>query len=434
MQNAQLKIFMLTLQGIQKKKQNAGIQPTRARRPNTLRTVRDGQLLHKIGLNDTEIDVRWSLRIHEKSPFPSIISYFYEIIPHPTAFQVIDIIAHHLTPAKPWIPQSFSPLLRKIPNSRWFFCKLRHLSQPRYGHRLFKEESMGLRIATNVSSLIAQRHAQTNSNLMDRSLEKLSSGYRINKSSDDAAGLAVSEGLRAKVRGLNQAKRNASDAVSMVQVAEGSLNEVGNIMIRLRELTVQSASDTIGDVERGYLNREYTQLVDEIDRISATSEFNSLKLFDPNQKDRLIIQVGVNQSEPEANIDTISIGLEGLKTFNSEALGLGKGAEIGPMEVDASDAVSREDITEKLNVIDNALTRLSGERATLGSIQSRLDTAMNSLGIQTENLTTANSRIRDVDFAEETSTLTQRKVLQASSMSVLMQANAKPEMALQLLR
>ncbi len=293
---------------------------------------------------------------------------------------------------------------------------------------------MGLRIATNVSSLIAQRHSQTNSNLMDKSLERLSSGYRINKSSDDAAGLAVSESLRAKVRGLNQAKRNASDAVSMVQIAEGSLNEVGNIMIRLRELTVQSASDTIGDVERGYLNREYTQLVDEIDRISATTEFNSLKLFDPNQKDRLVIQVGVNQSEPEANVDTISIGLEGLKTFNSEQLGLGKGAEIGPMEIDGSDPVSREDITEKLNVIDNALTRLSGERATLGSIQSRLDTAMNNLGIQTENLTTANSRIRDVDFAEETSNLTQRKVLQASSMSVLTQANAKPEMALQLLR
>jgi flagellin len=293
---------------------------------------------------------------------------------------------------------------------------------------------MGLRIATNVSSLIAQRHSQTNSNLMDKSLERLSSGYRINKSSDDAAGLAVSESLRAKVRGLNQAKRNASDAVSMVQIAEGSLNEVGNIMIRLRELTVQSASDTIGDVERGYLNREYTQLVDEIDRISAITEFNSLKIFDPNQKDRLVIQVGVNQSEPEANVDTISIGLEGLKTFNSEQLGFGKGAEIGPMEVDGSDTVSREDITDKLNIIDNALTRLSGERATLGSIQSRLDTAMNNLGIQTENLTTANSRIRDVDFAEETSNLTQRKVLQASSISVLTQANAKPEMALQLLR
>lgn len=293
---------------------------------------------------------------------------------------------------------------------------------------------MGLRIATNVSSLIAQRHAQTNSNLMDQSLERLSSGLRINKSSDDAAGLAVSESLRAKVRGLNQAKRNASDAVSMVQIAEGSLNEIGNIMIRLRELTVQSASDTVGNVERGYLNREYTQLVDEVDRISATTEFNSLKLFDANQKDRLVIQVGVNHSEPETNTDTISIGLEGLKTFNSEQLGLGKGAEIGPMESEGSEALSREDISDKLNVIDNALIRLSGERATLGSIQSRLDTAVNSLSIQTENLTTANSRIRDVDFAEETSNLAQRKVLQASSISVLTQSNAKPEMALQLLR
>ncbi|MFY7928407.1 MAG: flagellin FliC, partial [Oligoflexus sp.] len=173
---------------------------------------------------------------------------------------------------------------------------------------------MGLRIRTNVSSLLAQRHTQNNANEMERSLERLSSGYRINRSADDAAGLAVSESLRAKVRGINQAKRNASDAVSMVQIAEGSLNEVGNILIRMRELTVQSASDTIGDVERGYLNREYTQLVDEIDRISATTEFNSLKLFDPNQKDRLVIQVGVNNSEPEANVDTISLSLEGLKT------------------------------------------------------------------------------------------------------------------------
>ncbi|MCX6129728.1 MAG: flagellin [Proteobacteria bacterium] len=293
---------------------------------------------------------------------------------------------------------------------------------------------MGLRISTNISSLIAQRHAQNNSNEMERSLERLSSGFRINRSSDDAAGLAVSESLRAKVRGLNQAKRNANDAVSMVQIAEGSLSEVGNILIRMRELTVQSSSDTIGDVERGYLNREYTQLTDEIDRISSTTEFNSLKLFDPNQKDRLVIQVGVNKSEPEANLDTISIRLEGLKTFNSQQLGLGKGAEIGPVEIDASDAISHDEITNKLGTIDNALNRLNGERATLGSMQSRLDTAVNHLSVQTENMTSANSRIRDVDFAEETSNLTQRKVLQASSISVLTQANAKPEMALQLLR
>ncbi len=293
---------------------------------------------------------------------------------------------------------------------------------------------MGLRIRTNVSSLLAQRNAQNNSNELDRSLEKLSSGFRINRAADDAAGLAISESLRAKVRGLNQAKRNASDAVSMVQIAEGSLSEVGNILIRLRELTVQSSSDTIGDVERGYLNREYTQLVDEIDRVSSTSEFNSLKLFDPNQADRLVIQVGVNNSEPEANIDTISLSLEGLKTFNSEGLGLGKGAEIGPMEMDGSDAIARENISSKLTTVDNALNRVNSERATLGSVQSRLDTAVNNLGIQTENMNTANSRIRDVDFAEETATLSQAKILQASSISVLSQANAKPDMVMQLLR
>lgn len=293
---------------------------------------------------------------------------------------------------------------------------------------------MGLRIRTNVSSLTAQRFSQNNANEMNRSLERLASGYRINRSADDAAGLAVSESIRAKVRGLNQAKRNANDAVSMVQIAEGSLNEIGNILVRMRELTIQSASDTIGDVERGYLNREYTQLVDEIDRISKTSEFNSLKLFDAETVDSLVIQVGVNNSAPEDNIDTISVSLEGLKTVNSEGLNLGKGAEIGPSEVDASDAIEREEIAAKLTNIDDAINRVTSERSTLGSIQSRLNTAVNNLSVQTENLKTANSRIRDVDFAAETSTLAQARVLQASSLSVLTQANAKPEMALQLLR
>jgi flagellin len=291
---------------------------------------------------------------------------------------------------------------------------------------------MGLRIRTNVSSLVSQRHAQNNMNDMDKSLERLSSGYRINKSSDDAAGLAVSESIRAKVRGLNQAKRNANDAVSMVQIAEGSLSEVTNILVRMRELAVQSASDTIGDTERGYLNKEYVQMTDEIDRISKTSEFNSLKLFDPNQKDQLIIQVGVNKAAPEDNSDTITMNLAGLKTFNTEALGLGKESEIGPMN--EGETIERDHITDQLGKIDNALTRLAGERATLGATQSRLGSAVSNLSIQTENLSTAQSRIRDVDFAEETSNMTQSKVLSASSMSVLTQANAKPEMALQLLR
>lgn len=298
---------------------------------------------------------------------------------------------------------------------------------------LFTEEpAMGLRIRTNVSSLTAQRFAQNNSNEMQQSLERLSSGYRINKSADDAAGLAISESIRAKVRGLNQAKRNANDAVSMIQVAEGSMNEIGNILVRMRELTIQSASDTIGDSERSYLNREYTQLVDEIDRISATTEFNTLKLFSEDQKDELVIQVGVNGSDAEDNLDTITLNLEGLKSINVESFGLGRGEEIGPEDVDGT--IDRDAIVEKLNQIDDAINNVSSERATLGAVQSRLNTAVNNLSVQNENLRTANSRIRDVDFAEESSKLTQARVLQASSVAVLSQANQTPEVALQLLR
>ncbi|NDE15688.1 flagellin FliC, partial [bacterium] len=186
---------------------------------------------------------------------------------------------------------------------------------------------MGLRIRTNVSSLTAQRFLSDSNNALQSSMEKLSSGYRINKSADDAAGLAISESLRGKIRGLNVAQRNANDAVSLVQVAEGGMNEMTNILVRLRELAVQSSTDTIGDRERGYLNREYTQLVDELDRIGASTEFNGTRIFDPNnEQSQFVIQVGTNA---DTTVDAIKIGLEGLK-FNSESLGLGKGAEIGP--------------------------------------------------------------------------------------------------------
>ena len=156
---------------------------------------------------------------------------------------------------------------------------------------------MGMRIRTNVSAITAQRFMSDNRDAMAKNLERLSSGYRINKSSDDAAGLAISESLRGKVRGLNVAKRNANDAVSMVQVAEGSMNEMTNILIRLRELTVQSATDTLGNKERGYLNTEYTQLGDELDRIGNTTEFNGIKIFDKEQKrDQFVIQVAAQSS------------------------------------------------------------------------------------------------------------------------------------------
>jgi len=292
---------------------------------------------------------------------------------------------------------------------------------------------MGMRIRTNVPSLTAQRFMSENNTNMQTSMERLSSGYRINKSADDAAGLAISESLRGKVRGLGVAQRNANDAVSLVQIAEGSMNEMTNIMIRLRELTVQASTDTLGDRERGYLNREYTQLVDELDRIAKTTEFNGTKIFDPgNDKSEFIIQVGTNGSDPDANTDTIRIKLDGLK-FDSSSLGLGKGSEIGP-GLDETSGPDRATISGKLNTIDSALDRLSSERATLGSVQSRLGSAISALGSQVENLETAKSRIKDVDFASETATLTQNRILTQSNLSVLAQANAAPEQALQLLR
>jgi flagellin len=291
---------------------------------------------------------------------------------------------------------------------------------------------MGMRIRTNVSSLTAQRYMNDNKEAMGKNLEKLSSGYRINKSSDDAAGLAISESLRGKIRGMNVAKRNANDAVSMVQVAEGSMNEMTNIMIRLRELTVQAATDTLGDRERSFLNREYTQLTDELDRIGNTTEFNGIKIFDKEaDRDQFVIQVGVNGTKPEDNADTIAISLKGLK-FNTEDLGLGKGDEIGSLE--GGESPSIDEISSKLTVIDEALSKIASERATLGSVQSRLGSALSNLSIGVENMETAKSRIKDVDFASETADLTQNRILTSSTTSVLQQANATPEMALQLLR
>lgn len=292
---------------------------------------------------------------------------------------------------------------------------------------------MGMRIRTNVASNVAQRNMEKNNADMSQSLERLSSGYRINKSADDAAGLAITENLRGTIRGLNVAKRNANDAVSFVQVAEGSMNEMSNILIRMRELTVQSASDTLGEQERSFLNREYVQLVDEMDRIGQSTEFNGRKFFDPeNDLSQYVVQVGTNGTAPEDNIDTITINLEGLK-FNTEMLGFGKEGEIGAVEL-GEDGPSREDIAAKLGTIDDALTRMASERSNLGAIQNRLNSAISNLGISVESQSAAMSRIKDVDFAAETATLTQARIMTQSTTSVLSQANASPELALQLLR
>ncbi|MFK7873119.1 MAG: flagellin [Oligoflexales bacterium] len=293
---------------------------------------------------------------------------------------------------------------------------------------------MGMRIRTNVESMRAQRHLSNNNQAMGNSLEKLSSGYRINKSADDAAGLAVSENMRGKIRGLSQAKRNAMDANSMLQVAEGAMNEMTNIFVRMRELTVQAATDTLGDRDRSFLNKEYTQLASEIDRIAQTTEFNENKFFvSDDDRTHYTIQVGTNGTPVDANMDTLSIDLSGLK-FTTEDLGIGKGAEIGPDIDDLSSAPARDEIADKLGVLDKALGRIASERSTLGALQSRLGSTVNNLSISIENLGTARSRIKDVDFAKETAELASNRMMTQSSLSVLSQANTIPDMALNLLR
>lgn len=282
---------------------------------------------------------------------------------------------------------------------------------------------MGLRIKTNVESLVSQRQLSGNQMDLNQSLERLSSGLRINKSADDAAGLAISENLRAKTRGLTQAKRNANDGVSLIQVAEGGLNEVTNILVRMRELNVQAASDTLGVREKGYLQKEYGQLVEEIDRIANTTEFNGRMLFGPQSEDTAIkIQVGYNGSVD----DQLSLQLgDAPDGINTEALALKDTAINGE---------DRESIAANLSVIDDAFSMVANSRATLGAMQSRLNTAISNISVSSENMSSAGSRIRDVDFAEETAKLTQSRILSQASLSVLSQANQKPEMALSLLR
>ena len=276
---------------------------------------------------------------------------------------------------------------------------------------------MGLRIATNVQSLAAQRFLSNNTTNLNKSLEKLSSGSRINRAGDDAAGLAISERLKANIRSLRQANRNANDGVSMVQVAEGAMNEVSNILIRMRELSIQAASDTIGDRERGFISKEIGGLKDEVQRIAQSTEFNGTKLLD-GSRGKLDIQIGINNNKFE---DRFVYDTEQAKT-TLEGLG------IGNVAVD-----KKEMAQENLGMLDEAILRLNSNRSSLGALQNRLGSTINNLNIYTENLAAANSRIRDTDMAEETSELTKNNILSQANISVLGQANSNSQMALKLL-
>lgn len=276
---------------------------------------------------------------------------------------------------------------------------------------------MGLRINTNIASINAQKNLRSSKMGLDTSLERLSSGLRINRAGDDAAGLAISENLKAQVRGLKQASRNAQDGVSLVQVAEGSLNEISSILIRLRELSVQAASDTIGPVERQFLNVEYDQLVSEVDRIADGTEFNGTPLISGTGS-ILDFQVGTRN---DPNIDRLSFD-SSKADANSAALG-----------INLTSVADKASAQNSLSAIDSAIVSVSAMRADFGAIQNRLQSTISNLGVSVENMAAANSRIRDVDVAEETAELTKNNILLQAGSSVLAQANQSSQVALGLL-
>jgi flagellin len=249
-------------------------------------------------------------------------------------------------------------------------------------------------------------------------LRKLSSGERITRSGDDAAGLAISENLKASIRGMRQAKRNAGDAISLLQTAEGGMNEISNIIIRLRELSVQAASDTVGTTERGFSDIEFQNLKEEIDRISKSTEFNGIKLLD-GTGGKLEFQVGIKN---DPILDRLHYD------------GAGADASLAALNLALDGVSTKEGAQNALKKLDDALVQINGVRANFGALQNRLQSTSNNLEVSDENLSAANSRIRDVDVASETADMTKNNILLQAGISVLSQANQTPNSALKLLQ
>lgn len=276
---------------------------------------------------------------------------------------------------------------------------------------------MSLRINTNVQSLAAQRSLETNSASQKANLEHLSSGSRIVRAADDAAGLAISEKMKADIRSLGQDMRNANDGISMIQTAEGAMNETSSILTRFRELSIQAASDTIGDSERKFIDKEVQQLSAEVDRIAQSTQYNGRSLL-TGEGGELEIQVGLKNNP---GVDRFVYDTRKTDTTSS-ALGV-KGITVA----------SKEDAQNNLEKIDFAISELSGKRAEMGALQNRLQSSINNMQVYNENLSGANSRIRDVDMASETAELTKNNILTQATTSVLSQANQNSLSALKLL-
>jgi flagellin len=274
---------------------------------------------------------------------------------------------------------------------------------------------MGLRISTNVPAINAQRQLSTQQKRSGHALAALSSGSRIVNAADDAAGLAISENIKGQTKGLAMARQNAFNAISLVQVSEGGLNEINNILIRLRELGVQAASDNIGDTERQFLNTEVKQLVDESNRIAKTTRFGSRTLLDGAGEE---LEFHVGPFADEDNVIKYNISAD---------------ATTGALGIDGLNVEDKGAARDTLGQVDEALLKLGKMRADFGAVQSRLNTTVSNLDIQYENLSAANSRLRDADIAYESAELASSNILQQAAVSVMASANQTPASALRLL-
>ncbi len=279
-------------------------------------------------------------------------------------------------------------------------------------------------VLTNVASLNAQRNLAATQSSLAGSIGRLSSGMRINSAADDAAGLGISESLKADVKSLAQAQRNSNDGISMSQVAEGGMNQMQGIVSRMRELSVQSANQTLGSNERGYIQTEFSQLSQEIDRISNVTDFAGQKLLDGSASAGLTLQVGINNTSD----DRLTFKITKLATGT-----LGK-ASAAAQSIASTSLSTATNAQKAIAVFDTAIKQLSSARATVGATQNRLNVTISNLSVSQENLSAAQSRISDVDVASETANLTKSQILSQAGLAVLAQANKMPQSALSLLQ
>lgn len=279
---------------------------------------------------------------------------------------------------------------------------------------------MGVVINSNLAALTARKNLDVSQSNLATSIARLSSGMRITRASDDAAGLAISEKLNAQIRGFAQASRNAANGISVVATAEGALNEVTNILTRMRELAVQASSGDLGSGERANLDSEYQQLLTEIDRISNATKFNGANLLSGTSTSSITFQIGINSGSD----NVISVTFSGVATA---ALG-------GTNKISGTAITTADSAMLQLEKIDSAISQVTTIRGSFGAMQNRLESVIRNLAVTIENTTAANSRIRDVDVAEETATYTKNQILVQAGVSVLAQANQQPSIALSLLK